>query len=826
MCVERHDNMKYAEIIVDNRASKVDRPFTYKLGTFSNIAMEGMRVIVPFGRGNKPIKGFIIRILDDFTKGYKTKDIIDIIDTEPLVSKELIELGLWMKDKYLSPYLDALQQILPPGDYKEINTFIELNDFNKDNELELSEQRVVEYLRRKEICLLEELKKDIKISNFNEVLLGLSASKIISISIDIKTTVTKKYVRWIKINDSIEYNHAIELIGKRAKKQLEIFQYIYNNKESQLNKLLEALNTSLSTVRSLEEKNLIILYEKEINRTPIKKEIKTYRKLNFNYEQNYAFNQIVESIDNVRKDNYLIHGVTGSGKTEIYLQLVEEMLKRNKDSIILVPEISLTPQTIDRFVGRFGDEVAVLHSKLSHGERFDQWRSIRDGKVKIVVGARSAIFAPFRNLGLIIIDEEHEDTYKSSQNPKYNTLEVAQKRTELEDAMIILGSATPSIETYYRTLQGKFKLLNLKERATKQDLPKVVLVDMREELELGNKSIFSLALYNELKRNIEIGKQAILFLNRRGFSSFVSCRSCGHVIKCTNCEISMTYHRNVNRLRCHYCGKTEEIPKVCPECGSNYIKYFGVGTERVEVETKKLFPTARIVRMDSDTTIAKGSFEKILDDMKDRKIDILIGTQMISKGLDFPDVTLVGIIAADTTLNLPDYRSPEKAFHLITQVAGRAGRGDISGKVILQTYNPEHYSIIYSKNQDYLSFYNTEISLREEFLYPPFINLISILIYGDNNNSVKYMSSRIYDIIKEYIIDKHEDLFVNFLIGPNPAPIEKIKNNYRWQIIIKSSDDELEGLKSLLTRVCILDEYKIKEEGIKISIDINPNTIL
>jgi len=492
----------------------------------------------------------------------------------------------------------------------------------------------------------------------------------------------------------------------------------------------------------------------------------------------------------------------------------------------LVPEISLTPQTIDRFVGRFGDEVAVIHSKLSQGERFDQWRNIKDGIVKIVVGARSAIFAPFKNLGLVVIDEEHENTYKSSQNPKYNTIEVALKRNKLENAIIVMGTATPSIESYYSALNGKYKLLELKDRATKKDLPEVVVSDMREELNQGNKSIFSMKLYNELKNNLDNKKQSILFLNRRGFSTFVSCRSCGYVAKCSNCDISLTYHRNVNKLRCHYCGVTENPPAVCPKCNSKHIRYFGIGTEKVEEQVREMFPEARIVRMDSDTTVKKGSYESILDGMKNNNIDILIGTQMISKGLDFPNVTLVGVIAADTTLNLPDFRSPEKAFQLITQVAGRSGRGDTTGKVVIQTYNPEHYSITYSSNQDYNGFFNTEIALRKEFLYPPFINLISILIYGENNSIIKEKSFNLYDIINEYMIKIHGDKTNNYLIGPNPAPIERIKNNYRWQILIKVDDKDIEGIKSLINRVCILNDSNLKQDGIKFGIDINPNTIL
>lgn len=818
--------MKYAQVIIDNRASKVDRPFTYTLGFFEDIAKVGMRVVVPFGRGNKPIKGFIIEIREDYEFDYKLKDIIDVLDTEALISKELLSLGLWMRDKYLSSYIDAFSPILPPGDYKDINTFIELNSTRNMEQLLNEEIEIIEFLQKKEICLLDDLKKELKIRDISKYLINLEKLNYINLILDIKTTINKKFEKYIVLNKNIDRKSAVEIIGQRSKKQLEIYNYLLSNGEQPLNQVISSLNSSLSTIKQMNIKEIIEINHKEVSRNPIKKIIPKYKKLNFNNEQLKAFNEIYFSMKENKQENFLLHGITGSGKTEIYLQLVEEMLNESKDTIILVPEISLTPQTIDRFVGRFGDEVAVFHSKLSQGEKFDEWRRIKEGKVKIVVGARSAIFAPFNNLGLIVIDEEHENTYKSSQNPKYDSIEVALKRTKLENAVLVMGTATPSIENYYNSLNGKFRLLEIKERATKMDLPEVTLVDMREELNNGNKSIFSYKLLEELKRNLDNKKQSILFLNRRGFSTFISCRACGYVAKCENCDISMTYHRNINKLRCHYCGITMNPPNVCPVCNSKYIKYFGIGTEKVEEMTKELFPEANIVRMDSDTTSKKGDFEDILEQMKQGKIDILIGTQMISKGLDFPNVTLVGIIAADTTLNLPDYRSPEKAFQLITQVAGRSGRGDMAGSVILQTYNPEHYSIMFAKEQDYYNFFNTEISLRKEFMYPPFINLINILVYGENNSIVHEKIQKIYDIIKEQMIIHHNGDLQNYLIGPNPAPIERIKNNYRWNILVKALDDEIEELKNLINRVCILDEYNLKDDGIKISIDINPNTIL
>lgn len=822
-------SIKYAQIIVNNRASQVDKPYTYILdGDLKDIVKEGMRVIIPFGKGNKLIKGIVIGITDSWKDDYKLKKVVDVLDDKPLISKEIIDLSIWMKEYYLSSYIDAFQPGLPPGDFKEVNTFVEIIKDDNDKPLNHEELKIISYLNDNGKVLLEDLKTDLKITNINKFLNTLEEQGLIETTIDIKTKVDKKVEKWVKLlQRELSLLDLYERIGTRAVKQREIIKFLFEVRDISFKELSEITNTTLSTVKAIEKKGLLKLYEKEINRDPIKRDIKKYQKHNLSKAQKRVFDRVVESINGDYKDNkFLIHGVTGSGKTEIYLQLVEEMINNGRDSIILVPEISLTPQTIDRFVGRFGDLVAVLHSRLSYGERFDEWRKIKEGKVKIVVGARSAVFAPFKNLGIIIIDEEHESSYKSSQNPKYSTLEVAAKRVDIEKGFLVVGSATPSLETYYNSLNGSLKLLELDERVNKYPLPEVIVVDMREELNNGNKSIFSEELYNAIDENLKNGKQTILFLNRRGFSTFVSCRNCGYVVKCTNCDISMTYHRNINKLRCHYCGLAISPPNVCPVCKSNYIKYFGIGTEKVEEFTKELFPKARIERMDMDTTTGKGSHESILEDMKNGKIDILIGTQMISKGLDFENVTLVGIIAADTTLNLPDFRSPERAFQLVTQVAGRAGRGDYNGKVILQTYNPEHYSINFSKNHDYKSFYNTEIALRKEFLYPPFLDLISLLIYGEDNNKVASVAREVYNLLVKESSWIEKDSLNSYIIGPYPAPLEKIKNNFRWQILIKSKKENMSSLKTLIKRVCIDNKYKLKINDVKFSIDIDPNSIL
>ncbi|NMA87438.1 MAG: primosomal protein N' [Tissierellia bacterium] len=823
---------KYAKVIIDNRAHSTDKPYTYLIKPeMIDILEIGMRVLVPFGMGNRKIIGIVIETCDSYEGNYKLKSIIDILDDKPLIGKDLIDLSMWMSEEYLSPYLDSLQTVLPPGNFKEVKSYIsigeeygcykgELNSFEKD---------ILDFIlnQEKEIDL-DLIRENFKDKNLIKTIKYLENLNLINSSLKVETTIEKKYEKYISlVYEDLSYKEIVEKLGKRSYKQIEIVDYLMGLEPIPLKTLMKTTNASLSTIKTVEKKGLIEIFEREIYREPIKTYIKPYEKHKLTKEQGNALGIILNNIRNQSSQNkFLIHGVTGSGKTEIYLQLVEEMLNLNKDSIVLVPEISLTPQTVERFVGRFGDNVAILHSRLSYGERFDQWRKIKEGKVKIVVGARSAVFAPFNNLGLIIIDEEHESTYKSGMNPKYSAIEVAEKRCEQLGAYLVKGSATPSLESYYKAKSENIKLINLKERVNNKALPEVKVIDMREELNNGNTSIFSEELYYSIDKNLKENKQTILFLNRRGYSTFVSCRQCGYVVKCNSCDISMTYYMTENKLKCHYCGLAINPPNLCPICKSKYIKYFGIGTEKVEDYTKKLFPKARVERMDMDTTSKKGSHETILQNMKDEKIDILIGTQMIGKGLDFKNVTLVGIIAADTSLNLPDFRASERTFQLVTQVAGRAGRGDFPGKVIVQSYNPDHYSIQASKEHDYIGFYNKEILLRKEFNYPPFTNIISITIYGENRNRVIKASQDIYSALIEKININRLEKIQDNIIGPSPAALEKIKNNFRYQILIKSPDECMKKLKEIIEWVCIINRDKLDLTDIKLNIDINSNSIL
>ena len=571
----------------------------------------------------------------------------------------------------------------------------------------------------------------------------------------------------------------------------------------------------------MEKKGYVEIAEKQIERNPFIHKVTTKSsKKELTVEQQNAYDKINDAMKEQLFSEFLIYGVTGSGKTEIYLQLIENCLKNDKSSIMLVPEISLTPQTVDRFIARFGeDKIAVLHSKLSIGEKYDQWNKIERGEAKIIIGPRSAIFAPVNNLGLIVIDEEHDSSYKSETTPKYSAKEVARYIARQNNICLVLGSATPDIETYFKAEKQEINLLELKNRANNSKLPDVKVIDLREEILSGNKSMISRELHNEIETNLKNKKQTILFLNRRGFSTFIMCRDCGYTVKCKNCDITLTYHLNTNKLKCHYCGFETNAVTICPECKSNNIRYFGTGTQKLEAEINKMFPTAKTIRMDVDTVSKKNSHEEILDRFKNENIDILIGTQMVVKGHHFPNVTLVGVIAADGSLNIDDFRANEKTFQILTQVAGRAGREQEKGRVIIQTYNPDNFSIECSKEQNYDLFYETEIKLRKQLKYPPFCDIITICISSEDEKTTIETIKKLHTYLKKKI--KTDNIGV-ILYSPLPAPIDKIKNKYRWRMIIKCKfgEDIVKFINGML------EEYnKYKKNNTKISIALNPSNM-
>ena len=608
-------------------------------------------------------------------------------------------------------------------------------------------------------------------------------------------------------------------------KQKEILSFLKNNENVEINDLLDLLNASKQSINSLSKKKLITLEFKDYYREPKSIYKSVLKSIKLNNEQQEAVDEIKSNMFVDDKKPYLIHGVTGSGKTEVYMEIIEFALNQGLDSIFLVPEIALTPQTIDRLKSRFGDLVGVFHSKLSEGEKHDVYKAVKAGKVRVLIGARSALFAPFNSLGLIIIDECHESSYKSEKNPKFNAIEVARFMALKNNITLILGSATPSIEEYYRAKSGEYKLINIKSRANDKPLPDIEVVDMKDELDKGNRSIFSLKLQKEIHYAIEENNQVILFLNRRGYANFVSCRKCGYVFQCENCDISLTYHKKSNTGRCHYCGYEKEIPKECPECKSTYVKPFGVGTQKIEEELKYIFPDIKTLRMDKDTTSKKGALDEILNKFKDKEADVLIGTQMLSKGLDFENVTLVGILSADMILNFPDFKSFETTFQLITQVSGRAGRADKEGKVVLQTYDTEHYAIKHAIEYDYEGFYEDEIKIRKAFGYSPFNNMLSVVVSGEDERLViKNIKNMHASLI--YLLEKRGINDLGFILGPNPCSISKINQNYRWQILFKDENIEINLLKGIIKYICITKRDLIFDKNINVSIDINPNSVL
>lgn len=616
--------------------------------------------------------------------------------------------------------------------------------------------------------------------------------------------VKTKSERWIRILDK-----EIDFSKIKSDKQIRVINFLKDNTEAPASEVLEFTGVSRDVFTSLQKKGIVEFFDVEVKRNPFYgKYVQRTQKLKLNDEQEKA----LESIDINKFDEYLLYGVTGSGKTEVYLQLIEKVLQAGKNALMLVPEISLTPQITDRFLARFGDVIAILHSKLSIGERYDEWRKIKEGKARIVIGARSAIFAPLDNIGVIIIDEEHDSSYKSEMNPKYETKDVAETLGKMFNAPLVLGSATPDVRTYWNAKNGKIKLLELKKRISEQGLPQTDIIDMREEISTGNRTIFSRKLYEEINKNLAKGEQTMLFLNRRGYSTFIMCRECGFVVKCDKCDIPMTYHMSEGRLICHYCGRTMEPPAICPGCQSKSIRYFGSGTQKVEQEIHKYFPKASVIRMDVDTTRTKNAHENILKEFKNNKIDILLGTQMITKGHDFENVTLVGILAADGSMNISDYRAQERTFQLLTQASGRAGRGDKKGRAIIQTYMPDESCILNAQKHDFESFYDIEIKMREKLNYPPFCDIIIGVLSGVNEELVKNDSNILYEIFC-----KHFKTF-----KPMPAPISMINGSYRWRIIIKEClDDE----KRKLLAECLEEYYKIQNQDVKLSFDINPNNM-
>ncbi|MBS6023776.1 MAG: primosomal protein N' [Paeniclostridium sordellii] len=816
---------QYAKVIVRNNSTHTDNLFTYEIPEFlsENICI-GHRVLVPFGMYNKPVEAFVFEIDDYVDENIRTKKITDLLDEEPIFNKDDINLIIWMKNKYLCTYIDCINLLYPKG-YK-LNNYkvIKLIDENYTSENK-NEQKLIDTLKEnKNEVRIDKIKK---IPNLNNIIYKLKKLNVVNVIWRYNDHKNEKKIYMISLSKQAE---EIDEYLKENKirlgiKQKEILEYIKNVKEIDLGKLLENTNATRQSINGLKEKNIINIKETDFYRNPEQIYSVEHKDIKLNEEQEKVVNLINQEMFNEDKKPYMIHGVTGSGKTEVYMEIIENALNQGLDSLMLVPEISLTPQTISRFRNKFGNIVGVFHSQLSEGEKHDVYKQVKEGKIRILIGARSALFMPFTSLGVIIIDEFHESAYKSEKNPKFNTIEVANFISRKREVSLVLGSATPSIEEYYKAINGQYKLLEINKRANNKPMPKIEVVDMKDELMIGNKSIFSSKLKLDMEEAVKNKNQIILFLNRRGYSNFVSCRKCGYVFTCENCDISLTYHKKSNTGKCHYCGYEKEIPKECPECKSKYIKPFGIGTQKIEEEIKNLFPNMRVLRLDRDTTSKKGSFDRILNSFKNKEADVLIGTQMLSKGLDFDNVTLVGILSADMILKFPDFRSAENTFQLITQVSGRAGRSEQEGKVILQTYDTEHYAIKHAINYDFKGFYQDEIKIRKLFDYAPFNNMLSVVLSGKNNKLVEINAKKMYDTLA-YLLNERGIEDLSFILGPNQCSISKINQNYRWQILFKDEDIEINLLKGIIKYICITKREIVFDKDINISIDINPYSVL
>ena len=711
--------MLFAEVIVDISVKSLDRPFQYRIPEqMEGLAVVGAPVLIPFGRGNREMKGFIVGLSD--TPQYdvsKTKSIIKVEKQGVVAESHLLSLAYWMKENYGATMNDAIKAVMPVR--REIKEKVERRIFSLLTE--------------------EELKK-------------------------VRDTFVKKHnTARVRLLDGLL---ASELLWEEG--------YFYED-------AVKKLGVSANVIKGLEQFGILQVSSKRLYRNPLGQNGMADDRKILNPGQQAIVDAFRKDYDSGIRRNYLIHGITGSGKTEVYMNLIEHVLSRRQQAIVLIPEIALTFQTVNRFYGRFGERVSIMHSRLSAGERYDQYERAKNGEIQIMIGPRSALFAPFSNLGLIVIDEEHETSYQSDTMPKYHAREVAMQRGKMLSASVVAGSATPSLEAYYYCQTGKFKLFSLKERAGNASMPSVQIVDLREELKAKNYSVFSRALQEKMEACFQKKEQIMLFINRRGYAGFVSCRQCGEAIRCESCSVSLKpheYHGKVSLLKCHYCGAQKPMPVVCPACGSRYIGTFGLGTQQVEEMVKKRFPQAKVLRMDADTTSGKEGHSRILQAFAKKEADVLVGTQMIVKGHDFPEVTLVGVLAADLSLNAGDYRAAERTFELLAQAAGRAGRAKKPGAVVFQTYQPEHYSITCAAAGDYENFYRQEIAVRQMLHYPPISNILEILVFSKEQKKSVLLSEELHKLIgteKEITI-----------LGPGDAALAKLRDFYRRVLYVKA----------------------------------------
>ncbi|WP_430610473.1 primosomal protein N' [Enterococcus sp. DIV0876] len=792
-----------AQVIVDVPTMQTDQPFTYEIPEALQAVIEtGMRVEVPFGQGDRHIQGFVVGLSNVSSVDQPLKPITRLLDLSPVVNDELLQLADYMKQSTFAFKITCLQTMLPSVMKAEYQKQIVLLDENHSIRSYFPESKILSWQEAETAGLLPQLKP-------------LRAAAVVEVQYLVKNKNKAKMIRYVKRQiDPVAIPDIVNQLRKGSTRKAALLHIL--SKEAYLPVSFFTENgISTAVLNQGAAEGWLTFTEVEAYRDPFKDhDFQKTRPLELNTDQVAAVSAITTAAQNKQAQTFLLEGITGSGKTEVYLQTIAQLLEQGQTAIMLVPEIALTPQMVERFKSRLGNAVAVLHSGLSQGEKYDEWRKIERGEAQVVVGARSAIFAPLKNIGVIIVDEEHEATYKQEEAPRYHARDLAIWRGAYHHCPVVLGSATPSLESRARAQKNVYQLLRLNQRAkANAQLPTIDVVDMRTEFAQKQYQTFSRLLQEKIVDRLDRKEQIVLLLNRRGYSSFVMCRDCGYVLPCPNCDISLTLHMDTKTMRCHYCGHEEHIPHRCPNCQADKIRYYGTGTQKVEEELKELFPEARVLRMDVDTTRKKGAHEKILTAFGQKKADILLGTQMIAKGLDFPDITLVGVLNADTALNLPDFRSSERTFQLLTQVSGRAGRAEKTGEVVIQTFNPEHYAIQLAQSQDYEDFYQKEMWVRHQSGYPPYFYTVKITC---SHPEEQVAAQKMFAIAREL---KQALSPQSVLLGPAPSAILRIKNRYYYQLIIKYKHEP--QLPAMLTR--LLDQSQIDQrKGLYVSIDQEP----
>ncbi len=795
-----------AEIALDGAIFTFDKLYSYAIPPeLHSKIQEGLRVLVPFGKGNTKKQGMVFRIKNAELKGLKK--LISVIDKKPILSKELLLMCEYLKESVFCTYYDAIHAVLPAGlDCKLINYYSANTEFLTTSLLNDTETEIFRFLESS-----GEKEEAVILNTFGitaDLLQSMCEKEALVKSCDAKRKVGDATQKWVRLSDC----DITEL--KLTPKQTEVVRLLCDAGSAAVKEICYFTGVTSSVVEGLIKKGVLIAYEKQVFRTPYKTVDTNTEKIVLTDEQQAAANGLLCEYNSAEGKTSLLYGVTGSGKTKVYLQLVDYVTAQNRGVIVMVPEIALTPQLISIFTSRYGSKIAVFHSAMSLGARMDEWQRVKSGKALIAIGTRSAIFAPFDDLGLIIIDEEQEHTYKSEMSPRFHTRDLAKFRTAYHKGLLCLASATPSIESYTNAKKGKYSLFTLKNRYGNAVLPTVETVNMKQELLNGNSGVLSSTLYEGIRDTLSQQKQAILLLNRRGHNTYISCPECGYVASCPNCSVSLTYHSANNRMMCHYCGYSVKMENVCPECGGEHMKFMGIGTQKAQDELQALFPNARILRLDADSTVARDSFSTYLNDFRNGEYDILLGTQMVAKGLDFPNVTLVGVLGADSAMYSEDFRSFERTFSLLTQVVGRAGRGDNAGRAIIQTSGPDSDLLELAQNQDYDSFYSQEILSRQLMIYPPYCDICMITAQSQIKDKAQAAINTVFEAIKGLIGEKYKNVKL-IILGPSAATVTKINNRYRFRMIIKCKNNAefRQMLKEAIGNTAV-------------SVDINPESIV